>query len=686
MNRLTTHACAVAALAAAGLAVQCSKAELSEEGGGGGSNPETVTLTIRNSESTKTSIDGQTGKVYWSQDDYIMINGSTYPVIPDENDPTVATVQDVWKSESYFAVYSDSWSYEQYTEDGNLAGYDVYFPGYQQYADGSFGNFANLMVGYSTSEDISFRNIGGIVRFGVTGTGTLRSLAFSTIDGSPVAGYVSIPAEKLYSGNLDGCSDFNPEYGSVSAIGINFWQGYPVLDESEPTDFYIVVPAKEYAEGFYITMEDTDGNVAVQSTTGAKTVVRSEILSLPDFRFTPLSAPEIEAVEATPTSVSYTVRTVPGAPLRSVLMSKDAWETYLTEYNGAEDTLAMDVASLAAETFLADASGISGRTETTAYNIQGEVSLSAGTEYKLVVSFANNSYSVGIPAVFDVATGAPEGTAPEVTVSFADSEYPYKELTPVINTVGAAGIKVALYESGTHTGATPEEIIADYGTELPQEYVDLANSPEGVEVTYTRLEENTSYTLIVSATGEGGMAKVISDEKTTGYYISPDAQWKTVSTRAALECGIFERFGIHKRIEGLTVEKMEGKDIFRIVNPFTPETFPEAGEYGLTLLDKTSYITIDVTDPEAVKLEQCANYLGVCISEGQEIYLVSRGFIQDGASFGWYDEQSGTIEFGEVIAGWGSSSYFWSGWNMLELHISHSAGTEDFVIGDETEW
>ena len=131
---------------------------------------------------------------------------------------------------------------------------------------------------------------------------------------------------------------------------------------------------------------------------------------------------------------------------------------------------------------------------------------------------------------------------------------------------------------------------------------------------------------------------------------------------------------------------MEGKDIFRIVNPFTPETFPEAGEYGLTLLDKTSYITIDVTDPEAVKLEQCANYLGVCTSEGQEIYLVSWGFIQDGASFGRYDEQSGTIEFGEVIAGWGSSSYFWSGWNMLELHISHSAGTEDFVIGDETEW
>ena len=57
----------LALLPAVLLSVQCSQEELA-----GPEKPQmsgTVTLTIKNAEPTKTYIDGETGKVYWSDGD-----------------------------------------------------------------------------------------------------------------------------------------------------------------------------------------------------------------------------------------------------------------------------------------------------------------------------------------------------------------------------------------------------------------------------------------------------------------------------------------------------------------------------------------------------------------------------------------------------------------------------------------
>ena len=407
----------LALLPAVLLSVQCSQEELA-----GPEKPQmsgTVTLTIKNAEPTKTYIDGETGKVYWSDGDMLSINGYGYPIVIDETDPTVATVPDVAASESYFVVYN-SYHPTSDPDEGRLL---VNFPAEQTYREDSFSDYSNIMAGYSTTTDIRMYNIGGVVKFGVTGNCTLTSLSFSTKDGSPVAGYLLLPEDQLLNGELGDNSVFyeNPDYGITASNTINI-TAYTadggiagIALSSEPTDFYIVVPAKEYAEGFYITMEDSEGNVAVQSTTGAKTIGRSEMLVLPDFEFTARTLPALGQTEAGPASITYTVSADPGTPLKTVLVSKGTWDYYANDaYAGLETQLAKDLSiTYGSETFFTDGTGEYSKTETTSFNVSGkEVALTAGTEYKLIVSLADNTTAKGTPAVFDIATAAPMHSSP----------------------------------------------------------------------------------------------------------------------------------------------------------------------------------------------------------------------------------------------------------------------------------
>lgn len=690
----------LALLPAVLLSVQCSQEELA-----GPEKPQMsgrVTLTIKNAEPTKTYIDGETGKVYWTDGEVIIINGEVYSIVVDETDPTVATVPDVAASESYFVVYNYYYPASD-PEEGRLL---VNFPDEQTYREDSFSDYSNIMAGYSTTTDIRMYNIGGVVKFGVTGNCTLTSLSFSTKDGSPVAGDLLLPEDQLLNGELGDNSVFyeNPDYGITASSTINI-TAYTadggiagIALSSEPTDFYIVVPAKEYAEGFYITMEDSEGNVAVQSTTGAKTIGRSEMLVLPDFEFTARTLPALGPTEAGPASVTYTVTADPGTPLKTVLVSKGTWDYYANDaYAGQETQLAKDLSIFyGSETFFTDGTGEYSKTDTTSFNVSGkEVALTAGTEYKLIVSLADNTTAKGTPAVFDVATAAPTGEAPEITLSELENDRPHAELTPVIRTTNAVGLKYAMIYTSTAEGKTDEELLELYGTEAAAEPVEQANSAEGLALTYSNLDENTSYTFLVSATGEGGAMSVQRLVLQTDYYIDPDATWSTVSTEASMDCNIFGGaiglggFGIY----GLTVEKMDGKDFFRVLQPITAETYPDAENNGLIFINGGygSYLTIDATDHNAVKLERACNPLGIIVSflgGSVEAGLSSAAYYLDNQYFGTYDPDAGTINLGSVSVVDDYYIYGSSDGTVLYLNIPETGGvsTEDFTINEDTAW
>lgn len=690
----------LALLPAVLLSVQCSQEELA-----GPEKPQMsgrVTLTIKNAEPTKTYIDGETGKVYWTDGEVIIINGEVYSIVVDETDPTVATVPDVAASESYFVVYNYYYPASD-PEEGRLL---VNFPDEQTYREDSFSDYSNIMAGYSTTTDIRMYNIGGVVKFGVTGNCTLTSLSFSTKDGSPVAGDLLLPEDQLLNGELGDNSVFyeNPDYGytTSSTINIPFYTQEGELGSialsGEPTDFYIVVPAKEYNGGFYITMEDSEGNVAVQSTTGAKTIGRSEMLVLPDFEFTARTLPALGPTEAGPASVTYTVTADPGTPLKTVLVSKGTWDYYANDaYAGQETQLAKDLSiSYGSETFFTDGTGEYSKTDTTSFNVSGkEVALTAGTEYKLIVSFADNTTAKGTPAVFDVATAAPTGEAPEITLSELENDRPHAQLTPVIKTTNAVSIKYAMFSSSSAEGKTDEELLELYGTEAAAEPVEQANSAEGLALTYSNLDENTSYTFLVSATGEGGAVSVERLVMQTEYYIDPEARWSVITNQAYMECNIFGgALGLGGfLIEGLTVEKMDGKDFFRVLQPITAETYPDAENNGLTFIDGGygSYLTIDATDHNAVKLERAYNPLGVIMSlygEYGEAGLSSAAYYYDNQSFGTYDPDAGTINLGSVSVVDDYYIYGSSDGTVLYLNIPETGGvsTEDFTINEDTAW
>lgn len=690
----------LALLPAVLLSVQCSQEELA-----GPEKPQvsgTVTLTIKNAEPTKTYIDGETGKVYWSEEDMLSINGYGYPIVIDETDPTVATVPNVAASESYFVVYN-SYHPASDPEEGRLL---VNFPAEQTYREDSFSDYSNIMAGYSTTTDIRMYNIGGVVKFGVTGNCTLTSLSFSTKDGSPVAGDLLLPEDQLLNGELGDNSVFyeNPDYGITASSTINI-TAYTadggiagIALSSEPTDFYIVVPAKEYAEGFYITMEDSEGNVAVQSTTGAKTIGRSEMLVLPDFEFTARTLPALGPTEAGPAAITYTVTADPGTPLKTVLVSKGTWDYYANDAYAGQETLLAKELSIAygSETFFTDGTGEYSKTETMSFNVSGkEVALTAGTEYKLIVSLADNTTAKGTPAVFDIATAAPTGEAPEITLSELENDRPHAQLTPVIKTTNAVSIKFAMFSSSSAEGKTDEELLELHGTEAAAEPVEQANSAEGLALTYSNLDENTSYTFLVSATGEGGAVSVERLVMQTEYYIDPEATWSVITNQAYMECNIFGgAIGLGGfLIEGLTVEKMDGKDFFRVLQPITAETYPDAENNGLIFIDGGygSYLTIDATDHNAVKLERACNPLGIIVSflgGSVEAGLSSAAYYLDNQYFGTYDPDAGTINLGSVSVVDDYYIYGSSDGTVLYLNIPETGGvsTEDFTINEDTAW
>ena len=185
----------------------------------------TVTLTLRSAETvstpdSKTSLAGN-GQVLWSEGDYVTVGTptslETYPVIPDPENPAMATIEGVPQSDEYVVAYPSIPEDWQYGEIGEFvtAGIDAY----QTYAENSFASEKNPMVGYGTSTDIELRNVASVARFGITGTGAVSYLAFAANDGSNIAGNIKIPVEDLRRGKMDDSySDFSSEYGTSIAL------------------------------------------------------------------------------------------------------------------------------------------------------------------------------------------------------------------------------------------------------------------------------------------------------------------------------------------------------------------------------------------------------------------------------------------------------------------------------------
>ena len=213
--------------------------------------------------------------VHWSEEDIVQINGTNLPVIPDPNDPTRATISNVDTAEEYVALYSpDNGGYIPEREV-----VEAYFrPEVPHTPDSFYTTGGNPMVAYSTSTSLEFKNIGGLLRIGVTGDASIASVMLSGNAGEPIAGHFEISKSDLASGSLD----FAPGEGSAQFVSTSVTMTCTEnvrLDANSPTYFYFALPAAEYTEGFIVTLTDSEGNTCLRQTHNSVSIERATLRS-----------------------------------------------------------------------------------------------------------------------------------------------------------------------------------------------------------------------------------------------------------------------------------------------------------------------------------------------------------------------------------------------------------------------
>ena len=172
------------------------------------------------------------------------------------------------------------------------------FPSEQIYAAGSFADEAFPMAGLSASgsRNLSFRNIGGVLKLSLTGSYSVSRITLTGNSGEPLSGSATVT---LGSDGIPSVTMSEDASTSVSLLCDPAVQ----LDPEKATDFYISIPPTEFKVGFKVTILDEDGKEHGVATHKDNSVKRSAILAMPET--TPESLDDIELTADTFCSVDF---------------------------------------------------------------------------------------------------------------------------------------------------------------------------------------------------------------------------------------------------------------------------------------------------------------------------------------------------------------------------------------------
>ena len=692
------------------VSVQCAKEEITpDEPQGSG---KTVTLTVRSAGPDTRTWLGEGGKVMWSDVDRIIINGSYYDVIPDENDPSSATVSGVYESSEYMASYPD------WREDEN--NFIVTVSQEQDYGDPADAQMnlmeINPMLGYTTGSELVFHNMAALIRLGITGNGEqIERITLVRNDGEPVTGEFLVPKDDVKSG------EFADTYDSF--ISNEYYQPsmYVTLDGAytelgpEPAYFYLAVAPDAYPEGFTVYVRDSEGNYAIQSTYGNEDIFRSTITSKEPFVFKAFEGtPELSIDGTGPISLSCTVSGHHGAYINAVAVPKTQWDEYYAEDPvwGVENVLCWE-----GDIYQIGADGTVSFEMDKAYNDSGmEANMTPETEYVIAVGYVdlrdiNYISNTGVYA--EAATSAATGENPVLTASLAPGNR-YDRLAVSIHAPEAASVSYALVSAADYgryqsEGLDDAAIIGQCGRMMEGEILEAAtgtgfsktvissnflmNNTDGSSEFY----QDTEYVLIVSALSQGGMSSSATSRATTSLHIDPDAEWNPVS-----EGSLYIREDNSSAYyEGpVEIERMAGRSIYRFVSPMNQDeafisvftgSWPE-----IRLSDREEhYIYLDLSDRYNVTLPPFENYIGFSTNSEDtgsqyELFLSSYGNYVD------VEPYHVSMDFYLGIQ-YQDENYSWLQWLgscqfRIEFEVpggtglDNSGSNESFDIGDEVQW
>lgn len=267
-----------AAILATALFVGCTTEGLTNDQSlVGGDDITTNTLTI-GLPLTKTQLGALVGdrrKIEWSEGDQIKAGEATSSDIEISENRGLAS----FKFTNAILDYPCNVLYpaEMWKNAEQIA-----LPATQAAATGSFGADSAPMAAVANGEDaVSLKHLTAVVHLLVKASGeehlNLQKVIFKGKNNEQVSGDFNIDYDEA---TLEGVS----EAKSDKEVTVNVAQ---TLSAEEAIDVYIVVPARNYDNGFTVTLVDDKGHYMEKSKASGVTLAKGDIYNLPEFAFEP---------------------------------------------------------------------------------------------------------------------------------------------------------------------------------------------------------------------------------------------------------------------------------------------------------------------------------------------------------------------------------------------------------------
>ena len=219
--------------------------------------------------------EGSNRKVYWIDGDKINVNGVESAALSGVADKSTSAVFTL--SQAVSTPLNVLYPAEFYHDAGEIT-----LPANQQYVAGSFASGSLPMAGSGNSvSEVSLMHLCAVMKLSIlkgTDSDAIQSVSFKGNAGEQVCGVFSLDnATGILSGLSSAAADQTVTMNSI----------YETLSTSEPLEIYLVVPAREYASGFTVTITDEAGHMMTKSYTQSKELVAGKIYLAGEFAFTP---------------------------------------------------------------------------------------------------------------------------------------------------------------------------------------------------------------------------------------------------------------------------------------------------------------------------------------------------------------------------------------------------------------
>lgn len=240
-----------------------------------------ITAVLEGPEETRTVLSGPDAEgiyyPYWSEGDEVAVWADRVDVADK-----YTLVEGIGTGKGAFqgTLYGDRmvalYPYSDRTQDGPVDNVlTLELPAEQPYAADSFGKGAFPMLAVSESDAFSFKNLCAVLKLSLTGEAAVNTIRFIAHDkGMAVSGKATVRTDFENAPELVMSAEGSPE--------VTLFCGSVQLDKTDPTDFFIVLPAGTYKGGFTLEIKTFTGTVT-KSTDADIILRRSQLRAIPAF-------------------------------------------------------------------------------------------------------------------------------------------------------------------------------------------------------------------------------------------------------------------------------------------------------------------------------------------------------------------------------------------------------------------